>query len=148
MVMPESETADDTEAEAPETENAGDTEKKSDTEKKHQQPNKDAAAPDGQDTGTSQQKEDEANVDTQSAEVMAHPGETYRLQVQQGEVCRTICDKLAQNGIIDDSELFRQYLSQIGYASQISIGTYDIPYGLTMEEVANVLQEGPLEKRQ
>lgn len=101
-----------------------------------------------QNTKNSEQKESETDVSEQVAEAMAQQGETYRLQVQRGQVCRTICDTLAENGIIEDSELFRQYLSQIGYASQISIGTYEIPYGLTMDEVAEVLQAGPIEKQQ
>lgn len=72
--------------------------------------------------------------------------DSYRLVVKRGDVCRTICDTLKSNGLIEDSESFRQYLSGIGYASRLSTGSYDIPYGLTMEEVANVLIAGPVER--
>lgn len=78
-------------------------------------------------------------------------GETkapYRLVVNRGDVCRTVCENLAANGVIDDAETFRKYLSEIGYASSISVGSYDIPYGLTQEEIANVLKNGPIEEQQ
>lgn len=70
----------------------------------------------------------------------------YRLVVNRGDVCRTVCENLAANGVIDDAEAFRKYLSEIGYASDISTGSYDIPYQLTFEEIANVLKNGPIEE--
>lgn len=73
-------------------------------------------------------------------------GEIYELAVNRGDVCRTLCEKLADNGVVDDAEALRKYLFQIGYASSISVGTYQIPYGLTYEEIAQVLQAGPMEK--
>ena len=72
--------------------------------------------------------------------------ETYRLTVSRGDVCRVICENLAANGVVNDAEALRQYLLQIGYASHISVGEYDIPYGLTNEEVADILKAGPIEK--
>lgn len=34
---------------------------------------------------------------------------------------------------------------EIGYASNMSVGEYEIPYGLTNEEIAAILKAGPLE---
>ena len=78
----------------------------------------------------------------------ADPGETeiYRLTVRRGDVCRIVCENLAANGVESDAEEMRQYLLQIGYASHISVGDYDIPFGLTNEEVAEILKAGPMEK--
>ena len=70
--------------------------------------------------------------------------ETYRLTIKKGDVCRTVCENLAANRVVDDAEAFRKYLFEIGYASSISTGEYDVPYGLSMEEVAKVLQAGPI----
>ena len=67
---------------------------------------------------------------------------TFHLVIQRGEVCRTVCENLAANGVIDDAEAFRTYLFEIGYASNMSIGEYEIPYGLTDEEVADALGIG------
>ena len=72
-------------------------------------------------------------------------GETYRLVIKKGDVCRVVCENLAENGIISDAEAFRKYLFEIGYASNMSVGEYDIPYGVTQEEVAQILKAGPIE---
>lgn len=71
----------------------------------------------------------------------------YRLVVNRGDVCRTVCEDLAANGLIEDAEVFRKYLQEIGYASFISAGSYDIPYGLTQEEIADILKNGPIEEQ-
>lgn len=72
--------------------------------------------------------------------------DSYRLIIKKGDVCRTVCEDLAANGIISDAEEFRKYLFEIGYANSMSVGEYEIPYGLTGEEVADILQAGPIEK--
>ena len=122
--------------------------------------------PDGTDTGAKTEvvteqtaselledeaQEDSANTDeeTQAQQEAAgaeDPSGVYRLVIQKGDVCRIVCEKLAENGVISDAETFRQYLSQIGYASNMRVGNYDIPYGLSNEEIAKILQAGPLEE--
>lgn len=84
-------------------------------------------------------KQPETTIGTANSKV-------YRLTVKKGDVCRTVCEDLAANGLIEDSEVMRKYLGQIGYASAMSIGEYDIPYGLSMEEIGEVLKKGPIEK--
>lgn len=84
---------------------------------------------------------DEPEADTQISEA----NDTYRLVIQKGDVCRVVCESLAENGVIDDAEALREYLFKLGYANSISTGAYDIPYGLTMEEVAQIIMAGPLE---
>jgi len=89
-------------------------------------------------------QENSANTDEETQ--AQHPSGVYRLVIQKGDVCRIVCEKLAENGVISDAETFRQYLSQIGYASNMRVGNYDIPYGLSNEEIAKILQAGPLEE--
>lgn len=72
--------------------------------------------------------------------------ESYFLTIQPGDVCRVVCENLASNGVISDAEALRQYLSEIGYANSMSIGIYEIPYGLTNEEIAEILKAGPIEE--
>ena len=72
----------------------------------------------------------------------------YRLTVNPGDVCRTVCEKLAAAGLIDDAETYRKYLSEVGVASFISVGNYDIPYQLSYEEIADILKAGPIEEQQ
>ncbi len=98
--------------------------------------------------------ETEAVPETQMEETAAETETTsetqtgvYRLTIKKGDVCRTVCENLATNGVVDDAEALRKYLSEIGYASSISTGEYDVPYGLSMEEIAKVLQAGPITQK-
>ena len=70
---------------------------------------------------------------------------TYRLVINKGDVCRVVCEKLEENGVIDDAEALRTHLFELGYANNISTGAYDVPYGLTMEEVAQIIVTGPID---
>lgn len=89
----------------------------------------------------------ETETETQVSEnTMAETGgETYRLVISKGDVCRIVCEKLQENGVIDDAEALRKHLFELGYANSISTGEYDVPYGLTMEEVAQIIVAGPIE---
>lgn len=70
----------------------------------------------------------------------------YRISVKRGDVCRTVCEDLAANGVIDDAEALRKHLSEVGYASSISVGEYDIPYGGTFDEITEAFKAGPIEE--
>lgn len=70
---------------------------------------------------------------------------TYRLVIKKGDVCRVICETLQENGVIDDAEALRKHLFELGYANSISTGSYNVPYGLSMEEVAQIIVAGPVE---
>lgn len=79
-------------------------------------------------------------------QVQGEPADSFRLQIQKGDVARNVCETLAANGVVDDAEAFRTYLSQTGYASFMSVGAYDVPYNLTYEEIAQILMAGPLDQ--
>lgn len=109
-----------------------------------------AAAPeDAADGGTADiQGDTDGDSGTADGQVTEEARTPYRLVVNRGDVCRTVCENLAANGLIEDAEAFRKYLQEIGYASFISVGNYDIPYGLTQEEIADILKNGPIEEQQ
>ena len=94
-------------------------------------------------------QQDAPSEDTENAE-SEEPAqqEPFTLVVNRGDVCRTMCENLAANGVIDDSEGLRKYLSEVGYASFISAGTYQIPYHASYEEITNILKAGPMEQQQ
>ena len=92
---------------------------------------------------TEQQTEVPKEQETEEAQQ-----EPFTLVVNRGDVCRTMCENLAANGVIDDSEGLRKYLSVVGYASFISAGTYQIPYHASYEEITNILKAGPMEQQQ
>lgn len=80
------------------------------------------------------------------ATATAETNGTYRLVINKGDVCRVVCEKLQENGVIDDAEALRKHLFELGYANSISTGEYDVPYGLTMEQVAQIIVAGPMEE--
>ncbi len=99
---------------------------------------------------TEVQKEQEteaAENSTASENAEQTQQEPFTLVVNRGDVCRTMCENLAANGVIDDSEGLRKYLSKVGYASFISAGTYQIPYHASYEEITNILKAGPMEQQ-
>lgn len=49
----------------------------------------------------------ETITDTE-ADPVENTSESYTLVVQRGEVCRTICEELQANGLVDDAEAFRK----------------------------------------
>lgn len=71
-------------------------------------------------------------------------GETYHLVIPSGSVPRLICNELEEQGVIESASSLRQYLVDVGYATSIKVGEYDIPYGATNEEVYRILKAGPL----
>ena len=98
---------------------------------------------------TEETQQDAPSEDTENAE-SEEPAqqEPFTLVVNRGDVCRTMCENLAAYGVIDDSEGLRKYLSEVGYASFISAGTYQIPYHASYEEITNILKAGPMEQQQ
>ena len=73
-----------------------------------------------------------------ASETVAEP-QIITITVQQGEYCRPIAQKLKDAGLIEDAEDFRLYMGQIGYASFIHSGDFQIPMGASYEEIANIL---------
>ena len=98
---------------------------------------------------TEETQQDAPSEDTENAE-SEEPAqqEPFTLVVNRGDVCRTMCENLAANGVIDDSEGLRKYLSEVGYASFISAGTYQVAYHASYEEITNILKAGPMEQQQ
>jgi hypothetical protein len=84
-------------------------------------------------------------IEESHTEDLSKNSDSYRLVIESGEVARDVCNELADVGIIDDAESFRMYLREIGIASYLTIGTYNIPYGADFEEIGTVLKSGPLE---
>lgn len=89
---------------------------------------------------------EDMNSEGTEAAVATEQNGTYRLVINKGDVCRVVCETLQENGVIDDAEALRKHLFELGYANSISTGAYDVPYGLTMEEVAEIIVAGPIEE--
>ena len=96
--------------------------------------------PETSETAKNESEKEEASENTNETQK-----EDYLLTIKRGAVCRDICNELFENGLVDDAEALRVYLGNVGYASNISVGKYKIPYGLSYEEIYNILKAGPME---
>lgn len=144
MIMPEQDSVVAAETETTEPE---ETQQKNEQQVAAEEAQQQTEVPKEQATEETQQ--DAPSEDTENAE-SEEPAqqEPFTLVVNRGDVCRTMCENLAANGVIDDSEGLRKYLSEVGYASFISAGTYQIPYHASYEEITNILKAGPMEQQQ
>ena len=156
MIMPEQDKAEVVETETASTEENGQETETEETPEETEQQTAGEETPDGTEQQTAaeetsekteQQTETTEKQEVSSQEQENTPQEPFTLVVKRGDVCRTMCENLAANGVIDDAEGLRKYLSEIGYASFISAGTYQIPYHASYEEITSILKAGPLEQQ-
>ena len=89
----------------------------------------------------SESETEDAIVET---ETTVQTSETYHLIIPSGSVPRLICNELEEQGVIESASSLRAYLVEVGYATSIKVGEYEIPYGATNDEVYKILKAGPL----
>ena len=95
-----------------------------------------------QDTETETQVVDAETESTEKKEpVVIQDGNVtfIEISVYPGDNARQVAERLYENGLVDDSESFRKYLGETGYAKSLAIGEYYVPVGATYEEICNVL---------
>lgn len=138
MIMPETEgetegglwvTKDD-------TENLLDTELENDTEEIKE------TESDTQETNTETQvaeSEPESTEDKEPVVIQNGNITLIEISVYPGDNARQVAERLYENGLVDDSESFRKYLGETGYAKVLAVGEYYVPVGATYEEICNVL---------
>ena len=98
--------------------------------------------PDGTDTGA----KTEVVTEQTASELLEERTAAEETAQNTEAAAEDVAAEAQENSANTDEETFRQYLSQIGYASNMRVGNYDIPYGLSNEEIAKILQAGPLEE--
>jgi len=74
-------------------------------------------------------QEPEAAVDT----------ETVKFIIKSGTGSRTVCNQLAEAGLIEDAAAFDQYLCDNSYARRVCAGTFEIPKGASEEQIAKII---------
>jgi UPF0755 protein len=62
--------------------------------------------------------------------------------VEQGETATTISNRLEQQGLISDAELFRRYAQHHGLDAGIEAGEFSLRQTMTIPEIAQTLQKG------
>ena len=71
-------------------------------------------------------------------------GEVVIVEIIRGEYSDKISVKLLEAGLVADADEFNRYLVESGMDERIAVGKHQIPQGASMEEIARILCEEPL----
>ena len=82
---------------------------------------------------------EEPGTDSAPTSSPAPAGDVATLVVTRGESSVTVSKNLEALGLVEDYWAFDRYLCENGYDHSISTGTYEIPMGLTGEEIARII---------
>lgn len=66
-------------------------------------------------------------------------GETVEISVVRGDSSVTVARRMYEAGLVESAVEFDTFLCQNGYDKTISVGTYEIPYGLTFPQMAEII---------
>lgn len=70
---------------------------------------------------------------------VAPDGEVVTLVINRGESSVTVSKSLQALGLVEDYREYDRFLCDNGYDHSISTGTYEIPLGVTDEEIARII---------
>lgn len=79
-----------------------------------------------------------ANENTEDADG-TEPAETVTITVVKGDSSVSVSRDLEEAGLVESAKDFDRYLCNNGYDKRISVGTYEIPYGTSEEEIAKII---------
>jgi hypothetical protein len=68
---------------------------------------------------------------------------TIEIEVENGDACRQVAEKLCDKGLVEDAEEFRLFMANKGYDNRIYVGTYQLQEGMTYDEIAETLIKKP-----
>ena len=66
-------------------------------------------------------------------------GEMVTITVEPGITSYRVCIMLEEAGLVEDAAEFDTYLCENGYSRKIDSGTYEIPMGISEEEIAKMI---------
>ena len=66
--------------------------------------------------------------------------EMVEIFIPVGSHATTVCDLLAERGLVDNSQAFRNYLARTSNTANINAGEFRIPKGLSYEELLRYLR--------
>jgi UPF0755 protein len=82
-----------------------------------------------------------------SVEAVAGSDETARLfTVEQGETAAMVTERLQEDGLITDANLFRLYMRYHGIDHRLAAGTFELAPNMAMPEIARRLQQARVEE--
>lgn len=92
---------------------------------------------DGEEPGETVSRE--SGADPENANGVLPEGSTVTITVEAGSGSRTVCNQLADAGLIEDAAAFDRYLIENGYSKRICVGAYEIEPGTDEEQIAKII---------
>lgn len=83
-------------------------------------------------------EEETAEAETAEEETVAET-EEVSITIRSGMTSETVSRLLYDNGLIEDTKDFNNYLINNGYSSKIRVGTFKIPQNTSYEEIVKII---------
>ncbi len=96
-------------------------------------PEQQGQEPSGKDGGA----QDGKGEDPKETEEIA-PGTLVTVVIRSGQGSEAVAKSAEAAGLVADAKEFDRYLEQNGYSRRLRVGTYEIPMGATMKEIAEI----------
>ncbi|MCR5427208.1 MAG: hypothetical protein K6E81_10285 [Lachnospiraceae bacterium] len=96
-------------------------------------PEQQGQEPSGKDGGA----QDGKGEDPKETEDIA-PGTLVTVVIRSGQGSEAVAKSAEAAGLVADAKEFDRYLEQNGYSRRLRVGTYEIPMGATMKEIAEI----------
>lgn len=94
---------------------------------------------DGTDVIGEDEPDDSLPVDDPQETTPVAPTGDVKFEVKQGEYLSTVASNLKKLGLIEDSSAFVKKVEEMKLDSKLQIGTFTIPAGSTMEDIAKII---------
>lgn len=92
----------------------------------------------GEGTAGDSGQEEEASPDAPSDLEGVEDG-PVTFVIEGGATSYSVCQKLAEAGLVEDASVFDDYLCDMGYSRSVREGTFQIPAGASQEEIAEII---------
>ena len=79
------------------------------------------------------------NNTTQNSTANITPTDSVEFTISDGDVSRTVIERLVAMGLVSDYDSFNRYLNEKGLDHNLQNGTFKIKKGISQEELANLL---------
>lgn len=90
-------------------------------------------------SGEEEQPDSEGASGEENSSDSGPAGEMVTITVEPGITSYRVCIMLEEAGLVEDAAEFDTYLCNNGYSRKIDSGTYEIPMGISEEEIAKMI---------
>lgn len=89
--------------------------------------------------GAAEKAEDVSSEDSAETDLEEETNEPVTITVKEGQPSSVVASQLKEQGIIEDSFEFDEYLEKNNYATKIRPGKYDVTKDMDFEKIVDVL---------